>query len=54
MSNDTTTSHVKVKAPKEPLLSPKNRKLVKDPLNNSNPITVQVLGICSALPLLFK
>jgi len=49
MSNDTTTSQVKVKAPKEPLLSPKNRKLVKDPLNNSNPITVQVLGICSAL-----
>lgn len=49
MSNDTTATQVKVKAPKEPLLSPKNRKLVKDPLNNSNPITVQVLGICSAL-----
>ena len=49
MSNDTTTTQVKIKAPKEPLLSPKNRKLVKDPLNNSNPITVQVLGICSAL-----
>lgn len=49
MSNDTTATQIKVKAPKEPLLSPKNRKLVKDPLNNSNPITVQVLGICSAL-----
>jgi len=49
MSNDTTTTQVKVKTPKEPLLSPKNRKLVKDPLNHSNPITVQVLGICSAL-----
>ena len=49
MSNDTTTTQVKIKAPKEPLFSPKNRKLVKDPLNNSNPITVQVLGICSAL-----
>ena len=49
MSNDTTTTQVKVKAPREPLFSPKNRKLVKDPLNHSNPITVQVLGICSAL-----
>ena len=50
MSNGITeTTPVKVKAPREPLLSPKNRKLVKDPLNESNPITVQVLGICSAL-----
>ncbi|MDQ3846854.1 MAG: NADH:ubiquinone reductase (Na(+)-transporting) subunit D [Bacteroidota bacterium] len=50
MSNGiTTTAPVEVKKPKEPLLSPKNRKLLKDPLNDSNPITVQVLGICSAL-----
>jgi len=34
---------------KEPLFSKKNLKLLTDPLNNSNPITVQVLGICSAL-----
>lgn len=34
---------------KEPLLSKKNRRLVTDPLNDDNPITVQVLGICSAL-----
>lgn len=27
----------------------KERKLVTDPLNDNNPITVQVLGICSAL-----
>lgn len=27
----------------------KERKLITDPLNDSNPITVQVLGICSAL-----
>jgi len=33
----------------EPLFSKKNIKLLTDPLNNSNPITVQVLGICSAL-----
>jgi Na+-transporting NADH:ubiquinone oxidoreductase subunit D len=49
MSNEATTIPVKVKEPKEPLLSPRNRKLLKDPLNNSNPVTVQVLGICSAL-----
>jgi Na+-transporting NADH:ubiquinone oxidoreductase subunit D len=33
----------------EPLFSKKNLKLLSDPINNSNPITVQVLGICSAL-----
>ncbi len=32
-----------------PLFSKNNLKLLTDPLNNSNPITVQVLGICSAL-----
>jgi len=36
---------------KEPLFSKKNRKLVTDPLNDDNPITVQVLGICSALAI---
>ncbi len=34
---------------KEPLLSARNMKLLKGPLSKSNPITVQVLGICSAL-----
>ncbi|MBA4303902.1 MAG: NADH:ubiquinone reductase (Na(+)-transporting) subunit D [Sphingobacteriaceae bacterium] len=33
----------------KPLLSKKDRKLMVDPLNDNNPITVQVLGICSAL-----
>ena len=36
---------------KEPLFSPKNLKLLKEPLNDNNPITVQVLGICSALAI---
>lgn len=31
------------------MFSKKNLKLLSDPMNNSNPITVQVLGICSAL-----
>ena len=34
---------------KEPLFGKKERKLLVDPLNDNNPITVQVLGICSAL-----
>ena len=41
----------KVKAPVEPLFSKKNRKLVTDPLSDNNPITVQVLGVCSALAI---
>lgn len=41
----------KVKAPSEPLFSKKNKKLVTDPLTDNNPITVQVLGICSALAI---
>jgi Na+-transporting NADH:ubiquinone oxidoreductase subunit D len=41
----------KIKAPKEPLFSKKNRKLVTEPLSDNNPITIQVLGICSALAI---
>lgn len=36
-------------APKETLFSPRNRKLLSEPIGTSNPITVQVLGICSVL-----
>ncbi len=39
---------------KEPLFSPKNLKLLSEPLGKSNPITVQVLGICSALAVTVK
>lgn len=34
---------------KEPLFGKKERKLLTDPLTDNNPITIQVLGICSAL-----
>jgi Na+-transporting NADH:ubiquinone oxidoreductase subunit D len=34
---------------KEPLFGKEERKLITDPLNDNNPITVQVLGVCSAL-----
>ena len=33
------------------MISKKNRKLLTDPLDDNNPITVQVLGICSALAI---
>ena len=36
---------------KESFLSKQNLKLLSDPLNDDNPITVQVLGICSALAI---
>jgi Na+-transporting NADH:ubiquinone oxidoreductase subunit D len=39
-------------APKEPseaLLSKRRRRLLSDPMSDDNPITIQVLGICSAL-----
>lgn len=49
-----TTEKVVVKEPKEPLFSKKNRRLVSNPLDGDNPITVQVLGICSALAVTVK
>lgn len=53
MSTDTKEAieQEEVKKPKEPLFSKKNRRLLSDPLDDSNPITVQVLGICSALAI---
>ncbi|TAF67280.1 MAG: NADH:ubiquinone reductase (Na(+)-transporting) subunit D [Cytophagales bacterium] len=41
----------KVATPSEPLLSKKNLKLLTHPLDADNPVTVQVLGICSALAI---
>jgi Na+-transporting NADH:ubiquinone oxidoreductase subunit D len=39
---------------KEPMFSAKNLKLFADPIGINNPITVQVLGICSALAVTVK
>jgi Na+-transporting NADH:ubiquinone oxidoreductase subunit D len=47
MSEET----VNKRAPKEPLFSKNNRKLITDPLTDNNPVTVQVLGVCSALAI---
>ncbi|MDH3650151.1 MAG: NADH:ubiquinone reductase (Na(+)-transporting) subunit D [Saprospiraceae bacterium] len=45
---ETAIQEPKVKV-REPLFGTKEKKLLVDPLNENNPITVQVLGICSAL-----
>lgn len=42
------------KKEKEPMFSAKNMKLLTGPINMNNPITVQVLGICSALAVTAK
>ncbi len=39
---------------KEPLFSAKNMKLITTPIGSQNPITIQVLGICSALAVTAK
>jgi len=39
---------------KEPMFSAKNLKLLTSPLDRNNPITIQVLGICSALAVTVK
>ncbi|MGK2862165.1 MAG: NADH:ubiquinone reductase (Na(+)-transporting) subunit D [Chitinophagaceae bacterium] len=49
MSTTAPIAPLKIKERREPLFSARNKKLLSDPLNDSNPITVQVLGICSAL-----
>jgi len=38
----------------EELLSKRRKKLITDPLNEDNPVTIQVLGICSALAVTVK
>jgi Na+-transporting NADH:ubiquinone oxidoreductase subunit D len=45
----TQTAEKAVKSADDGLFSKKNRKLLSDPLDANNPVTVQVLGICSSL-----
>ncbi len=45
----TETAELKEKKPAEALLSKRRKSLLTDPLVDDNPITIQVLGICSAL-----
>jgi Na+-transporting NADH:ubiquinone oxidoreductase subunit D len=48
MSAETIEKAIE-KKPAEAFLSKRRKKLVTDPLVDENPITIQVLGICSAL-----
>ncbi len=54
MSTETLNTPIAAKPAAEPLFSKKNRKLIKNPLDADNPITVQVLGVCSALAVTVK
>lgn len=45
----TNDQVAEVTKPSEPLFSKKRRQLLSNPLDEDNPITIQVLGICSAL-----
>lgn len=48
MANTDQTA-VEIKKPREKLFSKKNLRVLREPLSDNNPITFQVLGICSAL-----
>lgn len=56
MATETATSMeaTVVKKKSEDFFSKRRRRLVTDPLDDSNPITVQILGICSALAVTAK
>jgi Na+-transporting NADH:ubiquinone oxidoreductase subunit D len=50
MSTEAEVVEKKIEVAKaEPLFSKKNRKLISNPLDLDNPVTVQILGVCSAL-----
>ncbi|WP_421870503.1 NADH:ubiquinone reductase (Na(+)-transporting) subunit D [Marinoscillum sp.] len=54
MSTETAEVKEEVKKSSEALFSKRRKRIVSDPLNEDNPITVQVLGICSALAITIK
>jgi Na+-transporting NADH:ubiquinone oxidoreductase subunit D len=49
LEKDQVQETVDIKKSSEGLLSKRRRRIVSDPLDEDNPVTVQVLGICSAL-----
>lgn len=49
MAEQTAVKEEEKKKDNKPLIGKEERKLVYDPITDNNPITVQVLGICSAL-----
>lgn len=49
MSTETSATLATQETKKEGLLSKKNIRILRDPLDDTNPVTVQILGVCSAL-----
>ena len=49
MSTEVAELERVVEKKSEPLFSKKNKKLISNPLDLDNPVTVQILGVCSAL-----
>ena len=57
MSAEATVVETELKVQKKPtesFLSKRRKNIVTDHLNDDNPITIQVLGICSALAVTVK
>ncbi|MGE0772469.1 MAG: NADH:ubiquinone reductase (Na(+)-transporting) subunit D [Cyclobacteriaceae bacterium] len=54
MSTEVAEVKEEVVKKSEALLSKRRKKIISDPLNEDNPITIQVLGICSALAVTVK
>lgn len=54
MTEAVTLKKEEKKKRREGLFSKRYRKYLVDPINDNNPITVQVLGICSALAVTVK
>ncbi len=50
----TEAAEIVQKKSSEALLSKRRKKILVDPLDDDNPITIQVLGICSALAVTAK
>ena len=54
MSTEVLDKKINKEKISEPLLSKRRKKIISDPFNDDNPITIQVLGICSALAVTIK
>mgnify|MGYP003950080847 CR=1 FL=1 len=54
MSTETIEKEIVEKKPSEAFLSKRRKRIIVDPFDENNPITIQVLGICSALAVTIK
>ena len=54
MSSEVKEKEIIKTKPSEGFLSKRRKKILVDPLDDNNPISIQVLGICSALAVTIK